>query len=884
MLAGPLPAHANQGTVISSLTLSADTTWTTAGSPYWVQNRLTVGAGVRLTIEPGVVVKIGNPADAFGRIDVKGQLVARGTPAAPIVITSHRDDSVAGDTNGDGGATAPARGDWYHIYFTTDATVQSVIDRSVIQYGGSGSGGVCGPYAELKLASSASLSLTNSDLLQSQYAGVHIASGAGEVRIANNKFYESYCGVSGPSGTVTENVFESTLSRYSAAFLGSTAVKFYDNYAAKPVYGGSSPGSTREQLDLRGNSLIGGVKDEPSNQDPQDLAHNWWGHILEDPPTGCWDSKETYIPAVTYALIDGNSCAAQWKQTITGYFTKVLPALAEAPPMPSAGVSGAGTYAGSVSDGQLYGPDGGSEFAAAPSGSMADPVNTATGAFTHAETDLGMASVTGNLSVNRFYTSADSAEGPFGKGWSLGYDIRLAVAAGEAVLKAGTGQRVLFTENSDGTYTPPPGGTASLVRNQDGTFTAVTRSGLAHVFDASGRLTALTDSSGRGPSYAYDAGGRLTTVTDGGRWIAFTWDTTAGRITRAQTSAGQATTYSYTAGLLTGATDAAGGTTVYAYDAGGRLAEITSPTGRTVVRTAYDTSTGRVAEQWDGLGHRSAFAWDPATSTATMADPRGGVWKDVYAGNVLQRRVDPTGRRTDYQYDAQLRLSATYAADGTRTAFAYSPAGDLKTFQGGTGTVRSEYNAAHLPTTTVNARGHTSTRGYDAAGNVTSATDSLGNVSTLEYSAEGDLTRTASPLGSVQSMAYDAAGRVTAVTSPRGNAPGADPAQFTWRYEYDALGRTIKATDPAGQYESVDYDADGRVTKATDTKGRSTAYTYDSAGHLTSVQGPDSNVPPTTMAYDANGNTTSVTDSMGRTVAFGYDAANRATSVTNPLG
>ncbi|WP_460985748.1 DUF6531 domain-containing protein, partial [Sinomonas halotolerans] len=572
-MAGPLPAaQATSGTVITNQTLTADTTWTTAGSPYWVQNRLTVGAGVRLTIEPGVVVKIGNPVDRYGQISVQGQLVARGTPAAPIVITSHRDDSVGGDTNGDGGVTAPARGDWYRVYFGESATAQSVVDRAVIQYGGNGTGHPCGTYALLSASGPAPLSVTNSDLKHSQSSGVSHAPGAGALRVANNRFGDSGCGVHATAGTIEENVFESTIDTYAARFYGAEGVKFYDNHAAKAVDArSSSPGPAREQLDLRGNALLAGVVDAPSGQDPQDLAYNWWGRVLEDPPTGCYDPNATYVPAVTYA--GDNTCPSYLE--ITGYFTKVLPALAEAPPMPSAGVSGAGTYAGSVSDGQLYGPDGGSEFAAAPSGSMADPVNTATGAFTHAETDLGMASVTGNLSVNRFYTSADTAEGPFGKGWSLGYDIRLAVAAGEAVLKAGTGQRVLFTENSDGTYTPPPGGTASLVRNQDGTFTAVTRSGLTHTFDASGRLTALTDSSGRGPAYAYDAGGRLTRVTDGGRWIAFAWDTAAGRVTRAQTSAGQATTYSYTAGLLTGATDAAGGTTVYAYDAGGRLAEIT---------------------------------------------------------------------------------------------------------------------------------------------------------------------------------------------------------------------------------------------------------------------------------------------------------------------
>ncbi|BCW69141.1 hypothetical protein NicSoilB8_01850 [Arthrobacter sp. NicSoilB8] len=904
-----MPA-ARAATVFSSQTLSSDTVWTASGSPYWVQGTLKVAAGVRLTIEPGVVVKLGNSSNQTATLQIDGQLIARGTAAAPIVFTSAKDDSVAGDTNGDGPASTPGKGDWQTIRLTNSAAPQSVIDRAYFQYGGYGTGGLCGPSAELTVSAGASLSVTNSDFRQSPFSGGTVNSGAGDVRVANNRFYEGNCGVTADSsGAFTDNVFESSLTGYSARFLSPSAVKFYDNYAAKAIYAGATPGPTRQQLDMQGNTLIGGALDQPSNQDPQDLSNNWWGHVLEDPPKGCFDFNTTYIPAMKYALDSGSPCGQQGKLSITGYFTTVTPALTEAPPMPSAGVTGVGTYAGSVDDGQVYGPDGGSEFAAAPVGSQADPVNTAIGALTHTESDLGLASKTGNLTLNRFYTSTDSAEGPFGRGWSLGYDIRLTVQGTEAVLKAGSGQRIKFTQNPDGSYTAPTGGMAGLVRNQDGTFAVTTRSGLVHSFDTDGRLTALVDGQGRGPNYAYDGGGRLTQVTDGTRSITFTWDTAAERITGAQTSAGQAVTYSYTNGLLTGATNALGGTTTYSYDAGSRLTEVKAPSGRTIVKTGYDLLSGRVADQWDGLNNHSAFAWEAATSTATMTDPRGGVWKDVYAGNVLQRRVDPVGNTTDYEYDTQLRLIATHGPDGVRNAINYTAAGDVKSFQGTTQTVRSDYNTAHLPTTTTNARGYSSTRGYDAAnnltqltrpnpaggsmtasfaydaaGNVTSATDPLGNTGTFEYSADGDPTKSVSPLGSVTSMGYDTAGRVTGVVSPRGNAPGADPNQFTWRYEYDALGRTVKATNPAGQFETVEYDADGQVTKATDTAGRSTTYQYDAAGQVTSVQGPDLTVPPTATAYDANGNITAMTDTLGRSTTFQYDAANRATSVTNPLG
>lgn len=902
-------AYGTSGTVLpDSTTISANTTWSPAGSPYWIQGMTRVAAGVRLTIEPGTVVKIGNPSNRYATLQINGQLIAQGTLASPITFTSAKDDSIAGDTNGDGTTTSPAPGDWYSIRLSNSSS-PSVIDRAVVQYGGYGSGTTCAPYGEVSVETGAILSVTNSDFLQAHYNGVSVESGTGDVRLSNNKFADSGCGIFAARGVITENIFESTLSKRSAEFQGPTGAKFYDNYAAKGVYiYGGTTGSTRQDVDVRGNALLGGVVDMPSTMDPQDLSNNWWGRVLEDPPTGCYDWNATYIPAVT--TMSTPACTAIGKLALKGYFTKVLPALTQAPPMPSAGVSGVGTYAGSVDAAQTYGPDGGSEYAASPTGSQADPVNTATGALTHSESDLAIASQTSNLAVSRFYTSADTAAGPFGPGWSLGYDIRLTVQGTDAVLKSGTGQRIKFTETTNGTFAAPTGATSSLVRNPNGSFTLATRSGLTHTFDAAGRLTALTDGSGRGPTYTYDGGGRLTQVNDGSRSISFTWDTTGGRITGAQTSAGQSVNYSYTGGLLTGATNALSGTTTYTYDSAQRLTEIKAPSGTTHVRTAYDTSTGRVSDQWDGLNNHSTFSWDATTSTATMTDPRGGIWKDVYLGNVLQRRIDAVGNATSYEYDPQLRLIATLGPDGVRSAITYTAGGDIKSYQGrSTGQVTTDYNAQHLPTTTINPRGYTSTQsydaannltqlsrpnpaggtinnafGYDAMGNVTSATDPNGNISAFEFSTNGDPTKATSPLGSMASMSYDSSGRLTGVVSPRGNVSGADPDQFRWQYEYDTLGRLTKATNPAGQYESVEYNADSQVTKSTDLAGRSTTYQYDAAGHVTSVQGPDLSVPPITAAHDANGNVTTVTDTMGRTTTYQYDAANRATSVTNPLG
>src|SRR3989344_2361214 len=84
--------------------ITADLTWTLAGSPYVIDSLwLQVYPGATLTIEPGVIVKFGDSS----YMHVYGKLNAVGTPENKIYFTSLRDDSIGGDTNGDGDLTQP---------------------------------------------------------------------------------------------------------------------------------------------------------------------------------------------------------------------------------------------------------------------------------------------------------------------------------------------------------------------------------------------------------------------------------------------------------------------------------------------------------------------------------------------------------------------------------------------------------------------------------------------------------------------------------------------------------------------------------------------------------------------------------------------------------
>ncbi|MBO6793699.1 MAG: right-handed parallel beta-helix repeat-containing protein [Balneolaceae bacterium] len=107
-----------------------------ADSVYWVKNNITLGTGQTLTIQPGAVIKFADNIDFF----IYGTLIADGTENDKIIFTSQYDDAIGGDSNGDGRATEPNRGNWRRIYLF-DQSVNNVFDYVDIRYGGYSSSG-----------------------------------------------------------------------------------------------------------------------------------------------------------------------------------------------------------------------------------------------------------------------------------------------------------------------------------------------------------------------------------------------------------------------------------------------------------------------------------------------------------------------------------------------------------------------------------------------------------------------------------------------------------------------------------------------------------------------------------------------------------------------
>jgi len=177
-------------------TINSDTTWTT-GNVYVVQDcNLIIAAGVTLTIQPGVIVKLGGTAPGYGSalgsvaVIVYGRLDAIGTADQPVVFTSLKDDARGGDTN-ENGPSSGAAGDWYGIVFWAGSNIQ--LEHFFVGYAGSVASSPGLGYSRSQVdVRQATVQLRNGVVTSGRQKGIYLE-GAGltpvieNVQVANNR-------------------------------------------------------------------------------------------------------------------------------------------------------------------------------------------------------------------------------------------------------------------------------------------------------------------------------------------------------------------------------------------------------------------------------------------------------------------------------------------------------------------------------------------------------------------------------------------------------------------------------------------------------------------------------------------------------------------------
>ncbi|MFC2015927.1 Ig-like domain-containing protein [Chloroflexota bacterium] len=224
--------------------------------PFVVYGTVTVQEGSRLTLAPGTVLKF---RDHFTNLVVAGGLVADATAEMPVIFTSLQDDSVGGDTNGDGSATSPAPGDWGGIQVMGDAT----LGGAVVQLAG-----YTGK-AALRVESGAEVEFADGVVQDSRHDAVSV-SGTGRLLLSGSRIEhneESAVVVDGDEAWV--HVVGSSLVENGV--VGNPAGGVWNNGNATVVLGGE-PGAGNAILANAGYGAY-----QVGTGTTMLATYNWWG-------------------------------------------------------------------------------------------------------------------------------------------------------------------------------------------------------------------------------------------------------------------------------------------------------------------------------------------------------------------------------------------------------------------------------------------------------------------------------------------------------------------------------------------------------------------------------------------------------------------------------
>ncbi|WP_369188692.1 RHS repeat-associated core domain-containing protein [Streptomyces sp. R08] len=296
--------------------------------------------------------------------------------------------------------------------------------------------------------------------------------------------------------------------------------------------------------------------------------------------------------------------------------------------------------------------------------------NYSTGDLVLDATDLDLNAVGQSLQLTRSASSFPMPTGSVPNGWYADYDRTLDLAGSQRITAYGTsGEDMVFTQNSDGTYANAKGYHAKLVKNSDGSYTLThTQSGSKDTYNSAGNLTAVTDRnsdkietrtdkvSGKVLTYTYDSQSRLKYAEeDSGSTRAASW-------LYCYDKAGNLTVYSGTADACSDS-----GLTTYTYNAANQITALNGDTSG----WSYDKN-GNELSAASTLGARTGETYNDFNQLTALTTA-GTTHHYAYAGTDSSQRLTEDTTRID---QGPLGISTTTTGT-TSTGIVRDPAGTL---------------------------------------------------------------------------------------------------------------------------------------------------------------------------------------------------------------
>jgi RHS repeat-associated protein len=342
---------------------------------------------------------------------------------------------------------------------------------------------------------------------------------------------------------------------------------------------------------------------------------------------------------------------------------------------------------------------------------------------------------------------------------------------------------------------------------------------------------------------------------------------------------------------ITEITDGRGNTTKNEYDSSNRVTLQTDPlegkrkleykgTGGSRETTVTEPNGSKTVEKFNEAG-------EPTEITKASGTELAQTTKHEYsAAFELVKTTDANGHVTKYGYDSEGNKTSETDANENETKRTYNSTHDVLTEttpKGETTTITR--NAAGDPETIKRPAPESKTQEtklkWAENGDLEEKTDPLGNKTTFKYDKYGNREVETDPEGDKRTWGYDEDGHLTKEISPRGNEEGAEASKFETKIERDAQGRSKTITDPLGHETKYKYDAAGNLEVLTNPNVHATTYVYDKANRRTEVKAANGDVSKT--AYDSMGKVESKTDGNANTTKYVRNSLEQITEVVDPL-
>lgn len=473
-----------------------------------------------------------------------------------------------------------------------------------------------------------------------------------------------------------------------------------------------------------------------------------------------------------------------------------------------------------------------------------------------------------------YHNSIGDYIGGFGFGWSFTYDAVLSVESGQIqgseiiTIRWGDGTVVVFDDsNADGVYIRQPGVFDNLIKLPGGNYQVTTQD---HV-----KIEFAKPSS----SITF----RILTIKDrNNNTITVAWDTL---------------------GKITGITDPTGRQTIITYD-GERVDTVTDPAGR-VWSFVYDAIWNQDLIKIDypalsGVIHTSFFEFDGDHNILSFKDLKGKEWTLEYADGKISKIIEPEpiSRTTEYIYST----SYTDIKNSDNTTIRHNYGLDellvSEVDEAGYSVGYLMYNIDHLPTKIKDKRGKFWTRTFDTNGNMLTEKNPLNNTWTYTYTAKSDVDTAKNPYNETWNFDYDANGNLEYVYDPSLPAKRLvynhydSAGQIDWTkdaynnlttFGYDSHGNLDLVTDPYLKETTGDYDVLGRLEWVKDPLLHQTKLHYDEWGRMEWLEHPAVSgvVHSIFYEFDNLGNVTRATSERGKETNLVYDEVGRLLTATN---